>query len=152
MGNFSSSSTSNATPRRLNGTTNFTPISAKVVGLDGRLEEFRRRTTTAEVVSGHPDCYLCSSDTMVINSIAPQLPNDYVLQFGQIYFLMPLSKSLTPLSLQDLCVLAIKASIAIGNNSCVNSGRTRVRESSLRVCVSCRKLSSGKKVRSLLKV
>ncbi|KAI3446060.1 hypothetical protein Pfo_002725, partial [Paulownia fortunei] len=88
---------------RPGGGMNFLP-SAKVVQLDGRLQEFRRRITAAEVLSLHPNCYLCSSDTMAINSTAPQLPEDHVLQFGQIYFLTPLSKSHTPLS-SKTCVL-----------------------------------------------
>ncbi|KAL8542830.1 hypothetical protein ACS0TY_003644 [Phlomoides rotata] len=94
-----------------------TTSSAKVVDVDGRLQEFRRQITAAEVLSLHPNCYLCCSDSMLIDSNAPQLPGDHVLQIGQIYFLMPRSKSLTPLSLQDLCALAIKASKALNNNS-----------------------------------
>lgn len=89
--------------------------SAKVVDLDGRLQEFRRPVTAAEVLSLHRNCYLCCSDAMFINSSAPQLEGDHVLQIGQIYFLMPLSKLLTPLSLQDLCALAIVASKALSN-------------------------------------
>ncbi|KAL6497740.1 hypothetical protein OROHE_026979 [Orobanche hederae] len=108
-----SSSFSHVPTRELDGTMNSIAISAMVVGPDGRLEEFQRLTTAAEVISGHPDCYMCSSDTMVINSAAPQLPEEHVLHFGQIYFLMPLSKLHTPLSLQDLCALAIKASTTI---------------------------------------
>lgn len=110
MGNCASS---NVTTRP-DGKINFP--AAQVVDLDGRLHEFWRRTTAEEVLSHHPKCYLCSSDNMNINSNAPKLPEDHVLQFGQIYFLMPLSKSLTPLSLQDLCVLAIKASKALAHS------------------------------------
>ncbi|XP_042043016.1 uncharacterized protein LOC121788400 [Salvia splendens] len=84
--------------------------SVKVVDLEGRLEEFRQAVTAEEVLSRHPDCYLCSADNMVVNSQAPQLAKDHALQPGQIYFLMPLSRSLTPLSLEDLCDLAIKTS------------------------------------------
>ncbi|XP_047942594.1 uncharacterized protein LOC125189352 [Salvia hispanica] len=84
--------------------------SVKVVDLEGRLEEFRQAVTAEEVLSRHPDCYLCSADNMVVNSHAPQLAKDHALQPGQIYFLMPLSRSLTPLSLEDLCDLAIKTS------------------------------------------
>ncbi|KAK4437809.1 hypothetical protein Salat_0114900 [Sesamum alatum] len=112
MGNCTSS---HVTARR-GGPMNFPP-SAKVVDLEGRLHQFRWRITAAEILSLHPKCYLCSADTMVINSNAPPLPADHVLQFGQIYFLMPLSKSLLPLSLQDLCALAIKASTALDNES-----------------------------------
>ncbi|PIN12369.1 hypothetical protein CDL12_15022 [Handroanthus impetiginosus] len=89
--------------------------SAEVVHHDGRRQEFRRWITAEEILSLHPNCYLCNSDSMVINSNAPQLPKDHVLQFGQIYFLLPLSKSHTPLSLQDLCALAIKASTGVNN-------------------------------------
>ncbi|XP_057795926.1 uncharacterized protein LOC131012033 [Salvia miltiorrhiza] len=89
------------------------PSSAKVVDLEGRLEEFRQPVTAEEVLSRHPNCYLCSSDSMLINSNAPQFPKGHALQLGQIYFLMPLSKSLTPLSLEDLCHLAIKTSTAL---------------------------------------
>lgn len=91
--------------------------SAKVVDMEGRLQEFRRLITAADVLSGHPNCYLCNSDSMLINSTSPQFPKDDVLQLGQIYFLMPLSKSLTPLSLQDLCDLAVKASRALDAGS-----------------------------------
>ncbi|XP_041999721.1 uncharacterized protein LOC121749199 [Salvia splendens] len=84
--------------------------SVKVVDLEGRLEEFRQAVTAEEVLSRHPNSYLCSADNMVVNSHAPQLAKDHALQPGQIYFLMPLSRSLTPLSLEDLCDLAIKTS------------------------------------------
>ncbi|GER42236.1 ribonucleoside-diphosphate reductase subunit beta [Striga asiatica] len=162
MGNVSSSYHP-TTRRQLAGAKEIIPIPAKVVTPDGRLEEFRRRTTAEEAVSGHPSCYLCSSDSMAVGSAAPRLPEDYVLQFGQIYFILPLSKVLVPLSLQDLCVLAIKASVAIGNSDSAGltggsgSGRVPFRKSSLRVrkqgpygdFLSCPKLASLRKIKSL---
>ncbi|KAH0977700.1 hypothetical protein GBA52_027419 [Prunus armeniaca] len=54
---------------------------------------------------------------MYVGSCAPQVPKDEELRLGQIYFLMPLSQSKSPLSLQDLCSLAIKASAALANHS-----------------------------------
>ncbi|KAL1554217.1 hypothetical protein AAHA92_14801 [Salvia divinorum] len=87
--------------------------SVKVVDLEGRLEEFRLAVTAEEVLSRHPNCYLCSADNMLVNSHAPPLAKEEALQPGQIYFLMPLSRSLTPLSLVDLCELAIKTSRAV---------------------------------------
>ncbi|KAJ0077633.1 hypothetical protein Patl1_36309 [Pistacia atlantica] len=44
---------------------------------------------------------------------SPISPGEEQLQPGQIYFLLPLSKSQEPLTLQDLCSLAIKASSAL---------------------------------------
>ncbi|CAA0827602.1 Unknown protein [Striga hermonthica] len=163
MGNVSSSYHP-TTRKQLAGPKEIVPIPAKVVTPDGRLEEFRRRTTAEEAVSGHQGCYLCSSDSMAVGSAAPRLPDDYILQFGQIYFIMPLSKLLAPLSLQDLCVLAIKASVAIGNSESSThlsagsvSGRVQVRWLSLRVrkqgaygeLLSCPKLASLRKIKSL---
>ncbi|KAF2294429.1 hypothetical protein GH714_011314 [Hevea brasiliensis] len=53
------------------------------------------------------------SESMYVNCRPPQAADDEELQLGQIYFLMPLSKSHAPLSLQELCALAIKASSAL---------------------------------------
>ncbi|KAL2477200.1 hypothetical protein Fot_46214 [Forsythia ovata] len=96
------------------GSMDFPP--AKVVHLDGRLQEFQRRIAAEEVLSLNPNCFICSSDTMYINSPPPQMAPDDVLKLGQIYFLMPISKSQNPISLQDLCALAIKASKALHNS------------------------------------
>jgi hypothetical protein len=48
--------------------------------------------------------------------IHPVLPNQE-LQLDHIYFLLPISKSNIPLSLQDLCALAIKANTALAKTA-----------------------------------
>ncbi|KAK8613763.1 hypothetical protein V6N13_101519 [Hibiscus sabdariffa] len=58
----------------------------------------------------NPNCFLCNSELMYVDSRLPHVPEDEQLQPDQIYFLMPLSKSQATLSLQELCSLAIKAS------------------------------------------
>ncbi|MFS7920694.1 hypothetical protein Hanom_Chr03g00227821 [Helianthus anomalus] len=80
---------------------------------DGRLQEFRQPIMASHVLSGHPTAFLCSSDTMFVGCHVPQMPGNEELQIGQIYFLMPLSNSNHPLSLQELCSLAVKAGSAL---------------------------------------
>lgn len=91
------------------------PSTAKIIHLDGKLQEFLHPIQAGLILSQNPNCFLCSSESMFINSHAPQVPDKEELQLGQIYFLMPLSKSRSPLSLQDLCILAVKASAAIAH-------------------------------------
>ena len=93
------------------------PPTAKVINLDGKLEEFLFPIKAGLILSQNPNCFLCNSETMFINSVAPPVADNEELQLGQIYFLIPLSKSQTPLSLQDLCVLAVKASAAVAHSN-----------------------------------
>ena len=89
------------------------PSTAKIIHLDGTLQELRDPIKAGNILSQNPDCFLCSSESMYINSHVPLIPQNEELQLGQIYFLMPLSNSHEPLSLQDLCTLAIKAHAAL---------------------------------------
>ncbi|KAK1431185.1 hypothetical protein QVD17_14472 [Tagetes erecta] len=84
---------------------------------DGRLQEFRRPIRACHVLSSHPAAFLCSSDAMFVGRIAPQMSGNEELQMGEIYFIMPLSNSNNPLSLQELCSLAIKAGSALQTGS-----------------------------------
>nr|GEU29806.1 hypothetical protein [Tanacetum cinerariifolium] len=45
----------------------------------------------------------------------PHVQEDEELQLGHIYFIMPISKLYKILTLQELCLLAIKASVALDN-------------------------------------
>ncbi|XP_039054246.1 uncharacterized protein LOC120196518 [Hibiscus syriacus] len=82
----------------------------KVVDMDGRVQELKQPIQAKKIISQNPNCFLCSSESMTIGRCVPQVPDDEELQPGRIYFLMPLSDSHKPLSLPDLCALAIKAS------------------------------------------
>lgn len=93
------------------------PSTAKVIHLDGRLQEFMESIKASHILSQNPNFFLCSLESMYVDSHAPHVPIDEELQLGQIYFLIPTSKSHVPLSLQDLCSLAIKASTALQNTS-----------------------------------
>ncbi|KAL2906265.1 Non-homologous end joining protein Ku [Bienertia sinuspersici] len=85
-----------------------------IIHLDGRLEEFNQPITVSHIVSKHPNCFVANSEFMYVDSIVLPIPNDDELELGQIYFLLPLSQAHKVFSLQDLCGLAIKASIALG--------------------------------------
>ncbi|XP_058070021.1 uncharacterized protein LOC131219065 [Magnolia sinica] len=89
------------------------PDAAKVIHVDGRLQEFRQPIKAGNVIAKNPSCFLCSSEFMDVDSHMPHMGEDEVLQPGQIYFLMPLETSQNALSLHDLCELAIKASVAL---------------------------------------
>ncbi|KAJ8747639.1 hypothetical protein K2173_012815 [Erythroxylum novogranatense] len=93
-----------------------TSLTAKVIHIDGELEEFKQPLKASFVLSQNPTCFLCSSESMDINCHLPPVPNDEALQLGQIYFLIPLAKFHARLSLQELCVLAIKANAALADH------------------------------------
>ncbi|KAF5758782.1 hypothetical protein HanRHA438_Chr16g0745791 [Helianthus annuus] len=97
-----------------------TSTSTKVINsIDGRLQEFRQPITAGKVLSDHqPDMFfLCSSEHMFVNCHVPHVPADEELQPGQIYFIMPVSKLYRPISLQEICLLAIKASLVLEKSS-----------------------------------
>lgn len=87
--------------------------TARVIHMDGKLQEFKQPIKAHHIISQNPKCFLCSSESMLLDSVVPQMKEGEELQLGQIYFLMPLKFSQSPLSLPDLCALAIKASAAL---------------------------------------
>ncbi|XP_050365319.1 uncharacterized protein LOC126783829 [Argentina anserina] len=92
-------------------------ITVKIVHLNGKLQELRNPVQASHILSKNPNCFLCPSESMFVDADAPQVPKNEELQLGQIYFLMPVSQLKAPLSLQDLCSLAIKASVALEKGS-----------------------------------
>ncbi|OIT20332.1 hypothetical protein A4A49_39547 [Nicotiana attenuata] len=88
---------------------------AMLIQMNGQLQEFQQPITAGEILGQNPDFFICSSEAMNVNSLVPQLAKDEILQLGQLYFLLPISKLHTPLSLQDMCTLAVKASTALND-------------------------------------
>ncbi|WOG84668.1 hypothetical protein DCAR_0103852 [Daucus carota subsp. sativus] len=89
------------------------PSTTKVIRDDGKVQEFKDSIKASYILSRNPNYFLCSSESMYIDSCAQQVPMDDMLQLRHIYFLIPSSKSCVPFSLHDLCSLAIKASTAL---------------------------------------
>ena len=97
-------------------TTGNKPISSKlikVVHMDGRVKEFNPPICAEQILSCNPTCFLCSSDSMSIDSYPDNIPEPEELQPGHLYFLLPKSQANKSLSLEDLCELAIKATSSI---------------------------------------
>lgn len=87
--------------------------TVNIIHLEGKLEQFKEPIKAGHALFQNPNCFLCSSESMYVGSLLPHVDPSEELQLGQIYFLMPLSKSHMPLSLHDLCALAIKANAAL---------------------------------------
>ncbi|XP_054778082.1 uncharacterized protein LOC129286071 [Prosopis cineraria] len=88
-------------------------FTVNLVHFDGKLQQWKQPLKAEHVLSQNPNCFICSSDSMYIGSLLPHVAPSEELQVGQIYFLMPLSKSHIPLSLQELGALAIEAHAAL---------------------------------------
>ncbi|XP_010068506.2 uncharacterized protein LOC104455406 [Eucalyptus grandis] len=95
----------------------FPPSTVKVFHMDGRLQEFTQTIKASHLLSQDPNCFLCNSESMFIDSIVPKINEEEDLCLGQLYFLLPLSMSQVPLSLRELCILAVKASTALNSSS-----------------------------------
>ncbi|KAF8028326.1 hypothetical protein BT93_E1058 [Corymbia citriodora subsp. variegata] len=93
------------------------PSTLKVIHMDGRLQEFTQSLKASRLLSQNPNCFLCSSDSMFIDSIVPQIHEEEDLCLDQLYFLLPLSMSRVLLSLRELCMLAVKASAVLKSSS-----------------------------------
>ncbi|KAF6155770.1 hypothetical protein GIB67_007417 [Kingdonia uniflora] len=91
--------------------------TTKVIHLDGRLQEFKYPITACHILLQNPKCFLCSLETMYLDSYLPHVPDSEELQLGQIYFVLKQSQSQVPLSLPDLCNLAIKASTSLAKHN-----------------------------------
>ncbi|VFQ68347.1 unnamed protein product [Cuscuta campestris] len=105
-------------PSYINGGRPFVPkpstaAAAVVVNENGEVQERRRPAKAADVLSENPDCFLSNSDSMGVDSEIPQVRGDEDLEVGQLYFLLPVSRARSPLSLQDMCRLAPSASAAL---------------------------------------
>ncbi|KAK6946194.1 PADRE domain [Dillenia turbinata] len=133
--------------------------SAKLIYLDGRVQEFKQPIQAGSILSLNPNNFICSSESMHINSFVPPVPDHEELQPGQLYFLLPQSYSNVPLSLQDLCALAIKAGAALGHpNTPHNNLSSRKlpsfsRKNSLKIIVGgqgCYRISAGEDMVGLI--
>ncbi|KAF7848835.1 hypothetical protein BT93_L1527 [Corymbia citriodora subsp. variegata] len=102
------------------------PSTLKLIHTDGRLQEFTQTIKASHLLSQNPNCFLCSSESMFINSIVPQIHEEEDLYLGQLYFLLPLSMSRVPLSIRELCMLAIKANAVLKGSSCFRGSKDGV--------------------------
>ncbi|KAE8680338.1 hypothetical protein F3Y22_tig00111392pilonHSYRG00672 [Hibiscus syriacus] len=93
--------------------------AALVVSINGDLHKYSLPVFVSQVLHAEapPSIFLCNSDSLSYDEYIPALDVDHQLQANQIYFVLPVSKLQNRLASTDMAALAVKASLAIKNDS-----------------------------------
>ncbi|XP_077231912.1 uncharacterized protein LOC143865229 [Tasmannia lanceolata] len=92
-----------------------TPSTAKVIALNGALQEFYLPVIVSQVLQLETtSCFLCNSDELYYEEYIPVFDHGKQLYPGQIYFVLPIARLKYPLTALDMAALAVKASLALG--------------------------------------
>ncbi|KAL0384136.1 UNVERIFIED_CONTAM: hypothetical protein Sradi_2807900 [Sesamum radiatum] len=111
-------SNSGTTSRSCDGSRSATTtVTAKLVLLDGQLQEFSWPIKVSFLLQQNPDCFICSSDEMEFDQFVAEIGGDEVLQPGEVYFELPLRWRNQRLQAEDMAALAVKASVALSDTS-----------------------------------
>ncbi|XP_076896598.1 uncharacterized protein LOC143549614 [Bidens hawaiensis] len=102
--------------------------TAKLILHDGTLQEYSYPVKVSHVLQKHPLFFICNSDEMEFDDVATAIRDDDVLQPGQLYFALPVSRLRCRLQPQEMAALAVKASHALdksggGGERCGCSGK-----------------------------
>ncbi|MQL82540.1 hypothetical protein Taro_015006 [Colocasia esculenta] len=89
--------------------------TAKVVHMgDGSAREYMAGAAKAgHVEADNPGYHLCRSEALHVGQRPPRSAESEDLQPGQVYLLLPPASLAKPLTLHDLCNLAVRASAAL---------------------------------------
>ncbi|KAK8623188.1 hypothetical protein V6N13_118078 [Hibiscus sabdariffa] len=130
--------------------------TAKVVSVSGDLHKYSLPVFVSQVLqaeaalssssssSSSSKIFLCNSDSLSYEEYIPALDADDQLQPNQIYFVLPISKLQHRLASKDMADLAVKASLAMGNDSKNDSNRRKkARVSPVMVVAAAAELPSG---------
>lgn len=90
--------------------------TAKLVVHDGELQEFSYPVKVSYLLLKYPTCFICNSDEMDFNDVVTAMDEEEVLQPGQLYFALPLSRLKRPLQAEEMAALAVKASSALAKS------------------------------------
>ncbi|KAL7236708.1 hypothetical protein ACSBR1_019919 [Camellia fascicularis] len=101
--------------------TSVVTTTAKLVFLDGALQEFSSPVKVSHVLQKNPACFVCDSDDMYFDDFISAMGGEEELRLGQLYFALPLNWLGQPLQAEDMAALAVKASVALGK-SCGSGG------------------------------
>ncbi|KAF3438855.1 hypothetical protein FNV43_RR17130 [Rhamnella rubrinervis] len=99
--------------------------TAKLILQDGRLEEFSYPVKVSYILQKNPTCFICDSDEMDFDDVVTAVNDDEVLQLGQLYFALPLSRLKYPLQAEEMAALAVKASSALMKHGAEKCGCRR---------------------------
>ncbi|XP_027109777.2 uncharacterized protein LOC113758736 [Coffea eugenioides] len=91
--------------------------TAKLILLDGKLEEFSCPMKVSNLPKRNPDFFICNADEMEFDGLVSAVNGDEELQPGQLYFELPLIFLTHRLQAEDMASLAVKASVALSMRS-----------------------------------
>ncbi|CAN7127969.1 unnamed protein product [Brassica rapa subsp. narinosa] len=87
--------------------------SAKLILLDGTLQEFSTPVKVWQILQKYPSSFVCNSDEMDFDDAVSAVSGDEELRSGQLYFVLPLTWLNHPLRAEEMAALAVKASSAL---------------------------------------
>lgn len=90
--------------------------TAKLILHDGRLQEFSYPVKVSYVLQRNPSYFICNSDEMDFDDVVSAISDDDVLQPGQLYFALPLTRLESRLQAEEMAALAVKASSALAKS------------------------------------
>ncbi|XP_071739041.1 uncharacterized protein [Rutidosis leptorrhynchoides] len=90
--------------------------TAKLILLDGTLQEFSYPVKVSYVLQKHPSTFICNADEMEFDDVVSAIREEDVLQPGQLYFALPLNRLRRPLQPEEMAALAVKASSALSKS------------------------------------
>ncbi|XP_042494334.1 uncharacterized protein LOC122073772 [Macadamia integrifolia] len=100
------------------------PSTVKVISANGNLREYPIPVTVSQVlqIESSSSYFLCNSDCLFFDDYIPALDSIEVLQAGQIYFVLPITRLQYRLTAPDMAALAVKASTALSQSLRKNGG------------------------------
>nr|ABK25935.1 unknown [Picea sitchensis] len=116
MGSYISCSSNSVT----SGTV--TSGTVKVINSNGSVQTLQRRIKAAELMLDNPQHFVCHANGLQIGRRINPLTADEELDFGHLYFLLPMAKLHSVLSGTDMASLASKANSSMKAATRRNSG------------------------------
>ncbi|XP_077231918.1 uncharacterized protein LOC143865340 [Tasmannia lanceolata] len=105
-----------------------TPSTAKVITLNGALQEFYLPVIVSQVLQLETtSCFLCNSDKLYYDEHIPVLDHGEQLYPGHMYFVLPIARLKYPLTASDMAALALKASLALAQVANRSPSRDKIR-------------------------
>ncbi|KAE9614377.1 hypothetical protein Lal_00028195 [Lupinus albus] len=91
--------------------------TAKLILHDGVLQEFSYAVKVSFLLQKYPTYFICNSNDMDFDDVVTAIDEDEVLETGELYFAIPLSKLKLKLQADEMAALAVKASLALAKSS-----------------------------------